>query len=72
MCLNRLEDFMDTSEPVNNLDSHVLHHQEEEEEEVQDKEEVVLLATVLVLIIEIGCLPSKSWVRRSPFKWLQL
>ena len=31
---------MDTSEPVNNLDSHVLHHQEEEEEEVQDKEEV--------------------------------
>ena len=32
---------MDTSEPVNNLDSHVLHHQEEEEEEVQDKEEVV-------------------------------
>jgi len=36
----RPEDFMDTSEPVNNLDSHVLHHQEEEEEEVQDKEEV--------------------------------
>ena len=31
---------MDTSEPVNNLESHVLHHQEEEEEEVQDKEEV--------------------------------
>ena len=30
---------MDTSEPVNNLESHVLHHQEEEEE-VQDKEEV--------------------------------
>lgn len=51
---------MDTSEPVNNLDSHVLHHQEEEEEEVQDKEEVVLLATVLVLRIQIGCLPSKS------------
>ena len=44
---------MDTSEPVNNLDSHVLHHQEEEEEEVQDKEEVVLLATVLVLRIQI-------------------
>jgi len=36
----RPEDFMDTSEPVNNLESHVLHHQEEEEEEVQDKEEV--------------------------------
>ena len=51
---------MDTSEPVNNLDSHVLHHQEEEEEEVQDKEEVVLLPTVLVLRIHIGCLPSKS------------
>ena len=31
---------MDTSEPVNNMESHVLHHQEEEEEEVQDKEEV--------------------------------
>merc|ERR1712015_244497 len=56
----RPEDFMDTSEPVNNLESHVLHHQEEEEEEVQDKEEVVLLATVLVLRIQIGCLPSKS------------
>ena len=40
---------MDTSEPVNNLDSHVLHHQEEEEEEVQDKEEVVLFPTVLLL-----------------------
>merc|ERR1712200_14560 len=36
----RPEDFMDTSEPVNNLDSHMLHPQEEEEEEVQDKEEV--------------------------------
>jgi len=36
----RPEDFMDTSEPVNNLDSHLLHPQEEEEEEVQDKEEV--------------------------------
>ena len=36
----RPEDFMDTSEPVNNLESHVLHHQEEEEEEVLDKEEV--------------------------------
>ena len=36
----RPEDFMDTSEPVNNLESHVLHHQDEEEEEVQDKEEV--------------------------------
>ena len=28
--IKRPEDFMDTSEPVNNLDSHVLHHQEEE------------------------------------------
>merc|ERR1719385_674857 len=31
----RPEDFMDTSEPVNNLDSHVLHHQEEENMAVQ-------------------------------------
>lgn len=36
----RPEDFMDTSEPVNNLDSHVQHHQEEVEEEPVDKEEV--------------------------------
>lgn len=37
----RLEDFMmDTSEPVNNLDSHVQHHQDEVEEEPIDKEEV--------------------------------
>ena len=40
---------MDTSEPVNNLDSHVLHHQEEEEEEVQDKEEVGQIYEELII-----------------------
>ena len=59
---------MDTSEPVNNLDSHVLHHQEEEEEEVQDKEEVVLLPTVLVMRIQIGCLPSKVLSASQPLQ----
>ena len=56
---------MDTSEPVNNLDSHMLHPQEEEEEEVQDKEEVSLIWKNLIHIgspQSLECVAAKQWL----------
>ena len=58
---------MDTSEPVNNLDSHVLHHQEEEEEEVQDKEEVGQTDNELLRTSRL-CITTKNQLILFPFK----
>ena len=56
---------MDTSEPVNNLDSHMLHPQEEEEEEVQDKEEVSYSGRNFSHIVppqSLECVAAKPWL----------
>lgn len=51
----RLEDFMDTTEPVNNLESHVPLQQPEEPEEAVDREEVPTKCVSSVQNFAVNC-----------------